>query len=310
MNPAFTSSSRRASGRASVSTAVACLVVIVALSRSAEADPVDDLIEQGVRLRLQEQPAAALELFERAYAIAPSARTLAQMGLAEGALHRWLDAESHISRALDSHDTPWIANHQNREALEQALVAIRKHIGGVAVAGPRGAAITINGKPEGVLPFDRPVRVEEGTARVEGTAAGYSSASVDIPVLGGRDTTAVLEMIPVPAAAPVSMAPGPVVSTPQSESRWKTWAGISMLGLSAASVGTGIAWVVLDGRPACSAPPGMLCRRVYNTAPQGWATIGVGVAAGVGGSLLLWSDRRSNAAMDVGLGSVGFRGQF
>jgi hypothetical protein len=305
----FISASRRASSVPRLATAVLWLTTLCGLARTAKADPIDDLIEEGVRLRAQGRPAAALELFSRAHAIAPSARTAAQMGLAEAALYHWLDAESHISDALDSHDSSWIANHRNREALEQALVAIRKHIGGVAVAGPKGALITINGKPAGTLPLDRPVRVEEGTARVEGSADGYSSASVEVPVSGGRDTTAVLEMLPLPTAAVAPPVPL-VLAAPQDGSRWKTWTGISILGLSVASVATGIAWVVLDGRPACGAPSGTLCQRVYNTAPLGWVAIGVGVAGGVGGGLLIWSGRRSNAAVDVGLGSVGFHGRF
>jgi hypothetical protein len=187
--------------------AVAWATILGGFSRTAKADPVDDLIEEGVRLRAQGQPAAALELFTRAHSIAPSARTAAQIGLAEAALYHWLDAESRISGALESHDSSWIANHHNRQALEQALVAIRKHIGGVAVAGPKGAAVTINGKPAGTLPLDRPARVEEGTARVEGAAPGYSSASVEVPVSGGRDTTAVLEMVPLPAAPSWPAAP-------------------------------------------------------------------------------------------------------
>ena len=305
------STSRRASSLSRPAMAVLWLTILGGLPRTAKADPVDDLIEEGVRLRAQGQPAAALELFNRAHSIAPSARTAAQIGLAEAALYHWLDAESHISGALDSHDSSWIANHRNREALEQALVAIRKHIGGVAVVGPKGAAITINGKPAGTLPLDRPARVEEGTARVEGVAPGYSSAIVEIPVSGGRDTTAVLEMVPLalPPSGPVAAVPL-IPSTPETGTRWKTWTGISIVGASIAALGVGIAWVAIDGRSACSAPAGTTCQRVYSTAPLGWAGIGLGIAGGVGGGLLIWSDRRSDAGVDVGFRSVGFRAHF
>jgi hypothetical protein len=78
--------------------------------------------------------------FKKVHAEHPSARTLAQMGLAEGSLQRWVDAEGHLTAALAAHGTPWIENRRNREALEQALAAVRGHIGTLLVVGTPGRA--------------------------------------------------------------------------------------------------------------------------------------------------------------------------
>ena len=286
------------------------LTLLAALPNNAKADPVDDLIEQGVKLRIQGQPAAALELFSRAHAMAPSARSLAQIGLAEGALHHWIDAENHISAALKGHDTPWIENHRTRDALDQALASIRKHIGGIIVVGPKDTIVTLNGRPAGVLPLDRPARVAEGTVRVEGGAPGYALTVVEVAVVGGVDVTAVLEMAPVPAPAPSAFAPVVPTASNQDGQRWKTWTGAAIVGASLAAVGTGIAWVAIDGNPSCDAPPGAVCQHVYNTKVQGWVAIGAGVAGGVVGGLLLWSSRRSTSSLDIGPGSVRLQARF
>ena len=58
-------------------------------------------------------------MFERAHAVAPSARTVGQMGLVETALQRWVDAESHLLASLSSADDAWVK--KNRGFLEQAL---------------------------------------------------------------------------------------------------------------------------------------------------------------------------------------------
>src|SRR5450432_1161850 len=106
-------------------------VLAVHVAAAAPVDPAEATIEEGVKLRTEGKHVEALELFKKAHAEHPSARTLAQIGLAEGSLRRWVEAEGHLASALAAHDTPWIENRRNREALEQALGAIRGHIGTV-----------------------------------------------------------------------------------------------------------------------------------------------------------------------------------
>jgi hypothetical protein len=302
--------SRRSAARPS-RPALLALALIVAHSVPGHADTIDRLIEQGVALRTQGKPEEALDLFAKAHALAPSARTLAQMGLAEGALHRWVPAEEHVVAALAAHDTPWIENSRNRDALEQALSSIRAHIGVLNVVGPPGAEVTANGKPIGRLPLGRAVRLAEGPAHIEGTAAGYVSASTSLQVVGGIEATILLQMPPVPAPPAAIVAPPPRPDDePSTGRRWKTWTGASLIAASAAALGTGIAWLAIDGDPSCGTPAGAVCHHLYDTKTQGWVAVGAGVAGGVAGGLLIWSGLRSSAGVAVGPGTLRLVGRF
>ena len=98
--------------------------------RNADADAA---IEAGVSLRRQGRNEEALESFQRAYRLAPNPRAQAQMGLARQAIGQWANAESDLLEALKHPGDPWIA--RQRKVLEGAVVAIRRHLGGLAVTG-------------------------------------------------------------------------------------------------------------------------------------------------------------------------------
>jgi hypothetical protein len=292
---------------------VASMLVVrathAAPSTSKEADA---LIEEGVSLRVKGKNQEALELFRKAHALAPTARTLAQVGLAEGALQQWIDAEDHLSAALAAHDTPWIENQRNREALERALTSIRGHVGRVAVLGPAGADISVNGRPAGRLPLSEPLRVAEGAVQIEAKAPGRRSASSRIDATGGSTVTVNVELpvlSPPPAPAPVSM-PSPLVRVETSGPRWKSWTGVSLLGVSAAALATGIVWLAIDGNMTCSAPSGTVCQHLYDTKTQGWLAIAAGAAAGVGGGLLLWQGHDRRATVGLGPAALRFAADF
>jgi hypothetical protein len=298
---------RGVQGAIGVATAVALFARVAV---AAPPDPAEPLIEQGVKLRIEGKHAEALEIFTKAHAASPSARTLAQIGLAEGSLRRWVDAEAHISAALAEHDTPWIENRRNREALEQALSSVRGHIGTVLVVGPPGAEVSVDGKAAGHLPLPATIRAEEGTVRVRGSALGRKPADVEVAVAGGAETTVTLELgpdVPPPFSVPIiDDEPSPPPSTPA----WKTWTGASLLAASAAALVAGGVWLAVDGRGTCDAPSGALCLHVYETKAQGWAAIAAGGAVGIAGGLLLWRGHRADASLTAGPGEIGLRGQF
>jgi len=81
---------------------------VSAATAASPSDEAEALIRKGVEQRRRGNHTEALELFERASSITPSARALAQRGLAESSLRRWVEAERHLSEALDRHDSPWI----------------------------------------------------------------------------------------------------------------------------------------------------------------------------------------------------------
>src|SRR5688572_26524065 len=110
-------------------TLITCVVLAVppavATAATTEAEA-DALIAKGLELRRQEKPTDALELFQRAHAIAPSPRTLGQMGLVEASLQRWADAEAHVASALAASSDPWV--RKNRGFLTQALATAKGHV--------------------------------------------------------------------------------------------------------------------------------------------------------------------------------------
>jgi hypothetical protein len=289
------------------------LVVAPRIAAAAGADPAEPLIEQGVKLRTEGRHAEALELFQKANAASPSARTLAQMGLAEGSLKRWTDAETHLVAALAAHDTPWIEIRRNREALEQALTAVRGHIGTLLIVGPAGVEVALDGKPLGRLPLAGPRRVAEGPIQVRGTAPGHRPTDVDATISGATETTVTLELGPA-LATPLPAAPiiddEPLTAAPSGSGAWKTWTGASLLAVSAAALVTGTVWLAVDGNGTCDPPGGARCLRVYDTKASGWVALAVGAAAGVGGGILLWKGRHTDASVALAPGILSLGGRF
>ena len=167
---------------------VAVMVVTAAIGSNAvpeigHAESEEDAaIHRGVELRKVNQDQAALEEFQKAYAISKSARALAQIGWAEQALGRWVNAETHLQQAL-SNDTPWI--RKNAPALRKSLVEIQPHVGSLEVIGPPGAEARINGQVVGTLPFARPARLPIGTVNVELTKAGFLATSRTVSIAPG-----------------------------------------------------------------------------------------------------------------------------
>src|SRR5262245_713516 len=77
-------------------------------ARASASNDEDALIRRGLELRRRGDDAAALPHFERAYWLAQSPRSAAQLGFAEQALGRWSDAEVHVAEALRAGDDPWV----------------------------------------------------------------------------------------------------------------------------------------------------------------------------------------------------------
>jgi hypothetical protein len=288
------------------------LAFTAASTVSAEPSPTaqaDELIAQGFKLRVQGKKVEALELFLRAHALAPSAKTLGQIGSAEAALGRWVDADGHLEEALSRHDSPWIELPENRKIIEQTLADVRQHVGVLRFGGPAGAEVSINGRVVGALPLPSPVRVTAGTVAISATAKGFQPFREELAIQGGSDQTLSLPLVPEPLPSPAVMLVQPVPAPPHA-SRWHLWfgGGLGVVGL--AGVGVGIGWLVVDGRPTCDAPPGGLCQHLYNTKGEGWAALGVGAAAlAVGTTILLWPSEHA-PSLTVGSRSIALTGLF
>lgn len=245
--------------------ALSCAFVLLT-PRLALADPsaADAHIVRGIDLRQNQKDAEALEEFKAAYELSQGMEALTQMGLAEQALGRWVDAEAHLAEALASRNDPWV--NRNRALLDGQLAMVSKRLGDLEIIGNvPGAEIKIDGRSVGALPMSKPVRVETGTVRVEALAAGYHTVTRSVAVEQGMLTRESVSLVPLQGVAPPPTAP--VVASPDTGSgaaprppdapasaappSWKRTTGwIALAGAGVATVGATVALVVQRGNAA------------------------------------------------------------
>ena len=270
------------------SAAVALLIVVhlsPALARPDDADP-DVLIMRGLDLRRAGRSADALALFRRAYEVAPSPRTLGQMGLVESSLQLWADAEAHLCAALATPNDAWV--HRNHQFLDQARGRTKEHMGELVITGPPGTKVSLGEKAIGALPLTAPVRLVEGNIAISATSDGYKPFSLDLSIKGGARAAVsiVLERIDLAPRDPeihdpVSMAP--------PAGHWRLWTGTALAIAGAGALTWGIAWIALEGRPDCGGGQPAFCPTTYDTRTPGILLAFSGSALALAGGALLYS---------------------
>jgi hypothetical protein len=193
--------------RAALIVMVLCALAPTTPAR-ADDTAADSAIDRGVSLRREHRDAEALVEFRRAYAIDPTPRALAQIGLAEAALEQWVGAEEDLLHALGV-DDPWIA--RQRPAIRLALDEIGSHLATLALAGPDGAELLIDGELVARLPR-AVLRVPAKRLVLELRAAGFQVARRDVDLLPTSTVHIAFALEPLAAAPPTTVAsPGPEV---------------------------------------------------------------------------------------------------
>ncbi len=304
--------------RCRIVLAAATLITCAAGLAHATEEKAEDLIARGLELRRESKPEQALEMFQRAHALAPSPRTLGQMGLVETSLEHWLDAETHLTASLAMPDDAWV--RKNRAFLDQALSVSQGHIGELVITGPAGTAIVVDGRPAGTLPDLQPVRRVEGNAAVIANGPGFREFSKTVTIAGGAKVALAIVLDPVeqrPAVALAAPAPLPA-SAPflapdeRHRSAWRTWTGTGLVAAGAGLLTWGVVWIAVDGNDHC-ATGGPACTTVYDTKTAGWILAAGGVAAAAGGAALLLTGRHGenpNVVLAATPTSLLLRGQF
>jgi hypothetical protein len=276
-----------------------CLMSIVICGVGQAAEPgADELITRGLELRRQAKPEQALEMFQRAHALAPSPRTLGQMGLVEASLEHWLDAETHLTGSLAMPDDAWV--RKNRTFLDQALKISRDHIGELVIAGPTGTDVAVDGRHVGTLPDVQPMKLVQGNAVVTANGAGFKDFSKTVVIEGGAKTSLAIVLDPserLPAVALAAPVPLPASSPPLPSVKehrgpgWKTVTGTGLVAAGAGLLAWGVIWIAVDHKDNCPMS-GAACNNVYDTKTGGWIlTAGGAAAAAVGAGLLIWGHR-------------------
>lgn len=266
----------------------------------------DALIEQGLKLRRDSKPEQALEMFQRAHALAPSPRTFGQMGLVETSLKQWVEGEKHLSVSLANPDDRWVT--KNRAFLDEALGLCRSHVGDLIISGPVGAEVFVGGQSVGMLPAVPALRLTEGTVTVSASAPHAKPFEEAVAIRPGARSTLVIALSPI-AETPRVVTPAPVATTPapapaiatappaqtdSSKSSRHSWAGISLGLAGAAALGWGIVWIAIDdnviGADVNSNGPKMQ----YHTGTYGWILAGAGAAAIAGGVVIYLTGNHSS----------------
>jgi PEGA domain len=176
----------------------------------------DGLIEHGVELREQGHDDQALTLFRKAFAMSPSPRALAQMGLAEQALGQWGVAEQHLADALANANDPWVSSR--KAVLTSAAAAIARHLGSLVVTGPgvTGGRVLLDGVDVGPLPLLAPARVEVGQRLLEVRAPGYYPLARTVEITPGATARENAPLVPMIGPPPSPMPAGPFAPLPSA----------------------------------------------------------------------------------------------
>jgi len=238
----------RSWSRAASVAALLAVSLTVVTARAADAD---ELVAQGIELRREGRDAEALEVFRRAQAIAPTPRITAQLGLAEHALSKWLDAERDLSTALTRADDPWIA--KNLEALRSALSAVEAHLGWLQITCDiPGAKLRVAGGSVGETPLSAPVRVVAEPVTVEAQKQGYAPVKLVVSIASKQHARVDLALTP---SAPTPAAPKPVDALPPPRTALSPMIGMGLIGVSIAGVvvGTWFGVRALDAKKEQSA---------------------------------------------------------
>jgi hypothetical protein len=188
------------------------LVARVEPSLAETSDRAEALIRRGVESRKAGHDEQALDAFRSSYQTKPTPRALAQMGMAEQALGRWVEGERDLKGALTSPTDPWIA--RNLVTLEKSLTTVSEHLGSVQIVGtPAGARVALDEREVGKLPLESAARAPAGEVMVTVSASGFADISRKVTVVPGGLVREVIALHAVNSAQSrlATTAPSPEV---------------------------------------------------------------------------------------------------
>lgn len=198
--------------------------------------------QRGVALYGEADYRAALVEFKRAYAIAPNAGVLYNVGETQFQLQDYAGALTTFERfAAESSPTDG-----HRAEVETNLDVLRARVGHIAITTvPAGADVTVDDQLAGRTPLDRAVLVSIGHRRVVATLAGRAPVTRYVDVAAGDNLTVTLPL-PAPESTPPSTTRVPLPLTPtdlpppsHTGATWRTvgWATAGLLAAGAVSFG-------------------------------------------------------------------------
>jgi hypothetical protein len=208
-------------------------------------DP-EALIHQGIELRKAGEDARAEGYFRRAYELAATPRTTAQLGLVELAVGDYFSAEAHLSEALANHDA-WIDMHAS--VLQESRDLARKRLVRVVIVGcPSNAVLTFDGGAPHRLPPDGVVwATADPPAMVRIDAPGHGPVVFRVLGVAGQSQRVLVELPLEEALDPNPRTSPPIVTRREAppEGVRRSGRALQISGIATAAVG--VAAGVLGG---------------------------------------------------------------
>jgi len=190
------------------------LALLMTLAQAAPPRPVTQasakahaqiLLREGTTLFDRGDAAAALRKFEQAYAIFPSPKIWFDVGVAERALDRPVEALQAFQRFLaEAVQAPV----ESRREAQEAVATLMSGLGRLTVeCAVPGVDVSLDGKPAGVTPLAGPIWATPGTHQLAARREGMVPDVQDVSVAAASERTVTLA--PRSAAAPVAVTVAP-----------------------------------------------------------------------------------------------------
>jgi tetratricopeptide (TPR) repeat protein len=200
---------------------------------SSKSDGVDTArahFQKGVEYYRDGDFRAALIEFERAYSLQPTYKLLYNLAQVTYELRDYAATERYFRTYLVEGAEEISADR--RAEVEVELLRLRGRVASVRLHTDQpGAQISIDERPVGTSPIDRPLRLSAGRRRVSAEAPGYAPISRVIDVIGGEEVTVKLDFGPRLSAVSAGQVEGTRSTT------YAVWTGVAT---GALAVGAGV----------------------------------------------------------------------
>jgi hypothetical protein len=172
--------------------------------------------QRGVSLYGEADYRAALVEFKRAYALAPNAAVLYNVGETQYQLQDYAGALATFERFL----AETVPGDSRKQEVEGDIDVLRARVGHLTVVTVPGADVTLDDQPVGKSPLDKPLLVSIGHRKVVATLAGRTPVTRFVDVATDDNATITLPLPessePAAAVAPPSLPSTPVDAPPPS----------------------------------------------------------------------------------------------
>jgi hypothetical protein len=258
---------------------------------------IKESIANGIAARRRGDHERAYQHFRLANDVAqpPTLQTLSQLGLAECSVHKWAEAEKHLTEAIGMIKVG--AMGPEKTTLASSLEEAHRHVGVLHMTGTAGATIRADGVLVGQLPYGGALRLSEGTRHIFARAPGYSAELMDVEIKGDLEFEATFNLHPLVSKPQVVVPPIPVLQ----EAAPKPLSIKTIVGLGLFSLG------------AAPAALGALLLRYDHDYLSGGIFLGAGAALMAEGFNLYWSgihSERSSMSVVLAPSRISLSGQF